>query len=665
EKNLERQFNASNLADLWIEGELSTHAVEQIKQISGVTDAQRRTYIRGSVSSLPGDPDIDLYTNENSFLINKPISNEKIDLNEYTNKNVCILNESFAKAFHLETGNMITVTIGGNALELYIAGIGHSSEYTLYNDGVDFRADPSTFGYAFLSPGTLNFFPFNQTLVTIDPTADDSMVKEAIITLLDDSSKKISLRMDDLNLKLSIEEVEQIRALGSVFPIVFFLVAALITWSTMKRLVDKQRAQIGVMMSMGYTKKALNFHYISFGLLISFISSLLGILAGYFIIGNIVLQFLNTFYVLPNSRPYLDIGIALLAFVLILLITSGACYLSSVNALKENPASLLRPKSPPPGKRILLERFTFLWKRFSYNQKLILRNMFLNKTRMLIGIIGIVGCVALLITGFGMRDSVAYVLDHYYEDTLLFDARVTLDQYVTKDYLQAIALRANATHSESMMVLRCDLDSSKGSAREDVYVLEDKQQLMLIEDASRNRIDLPSYGVAVTLSQAEKYHLSIGDTVTVQIGNYQKKSLPVTEIISMDLGQGLYMSASYWRTLELGDYIPSALMLKGSHLSLTQIEDMEGILKVRSTDEERASSGKMVEVLNLVVLIFVFFAGSLDIVVLYTLAQLNFYERQRELATLMVLGYYPKENKKLILRENIIISIIAIPVGLV
>ena len=664
DQNLKQQFSQGSLANIWIDGELTSHTIDQLTAMPGVKDAQRRTKVRGTITSLGDDPAIDLYSNEKEYRINKPIVFEGNALDPNA-KNLCIINEEFAQTYQLSVGGSIALTVNTMPLELTIAGIGHSAEYTLYNDGINYRADPEDFAYAFVSPETLNFLPFNQAVVTLDSDIDELEAKKAISLLLDDSAKKLSVRKDFLNLKLSIEEVEQIQALGSVFPIVFFLVAALITWSTMKRLVDKQRSQIGTLLSVGYSKKALYRHYISFGFFISLISSILGLIAGVLGIGNIVLSMLSAFYILPGSAPYLHIGIALAAIALMVFITSGACYLSSKNALKETPSSLLRPKAPPSGKAIFLERITFLWKKFTYNQKLILRNMFLNKSRIFIGIIGITGCVTLLLTGFGMRDSVEYVLDHYYTQTLLFDARVTLDQSLSPNYLQGIARRANADYYEGIMNASCQIETGDLIKTEPLFVLEDRHTLMHLEDGQGNQVWLPEYGLALTTTSAKEYNLAVGDSVTLQIGGYKKIEMPVTAIVSMDLGQGVYLSRSYWDLLDIGPFVPSSIMLQGKNLTLSALEEMKGIYEVQTIEEERNSSGMVVEVLNLVVVIFVFFAGSLAGVVLYTLAQLNFYERQRELATLMVLGYYPRENKKLILTENLIISIIAIPIGLI
>ncbi len=663
DKNLSEQFTQSNLADFWIDGEVSAHTTQQIKALEEVRDAQRRIKTRGTITSIGNEPNIDLYSNEFSYTINKPINFTGSTFPQ-GQKNLCIISQAFADAYGFQEGDRLSVKIGTFPLELTIWGIGHSSEYTLYNDGINYSADPETFAYAYVSPGTLNFLPYNQVVVTTKVGTDDLLVKKAISQLVDDVTKKISLQKDFLNLKLAIEEVEQIRALGSVFPIVFFLVAALITWSTMKRLVDKQRPQIGTLMSLGYTKRALMLHYISFGFFIALIASILGIIVGNFVIGTVILSMLTSFYILPASAPYLHGLIALAAIALVVLIASGACFLSCKNALKETPSSLLRPKSPPAGKKIFLERLPFIWKRLTYNQKLILRNMVRNKSRFFIGIIGITGCVTLLLTGFGMRDSVSYVLDHYYEHTLRFDARITLDQPLVEDYLQALAARANAGSYERMMNLSCQVESEGLLKNEALFILEDDHQLVYLEDEKGAQIWLPTYGVALTTTSAKEYNVALGDTITIQVGDKQTQKVPVSAIVSMDLGQGLYMSASYWRLLDIMPFTASSIMLKGENLTLDPVQNMEGVYQVQSILEERSSSGMVVEVLNLVVIIFVLFSGSLAVVVLYTLAQLNFYERQRELATLMVLGYYPKETKRLILTENVIITILAIPLGL-
>ncbi len=662
EKNLDKQFSACNLADIWIVGNISDRKAADIANLAGVADAQRRVHVRAT-ADLNNEPAMDLYMNEGAARVSTAMVFQGRPLPD-TQKNVCILDSRFAKAAGLKAGDTFTVKVQGVSLNLVAGGIGYSPEYVVYSDGFAFSADPASFGYAYLSPGTLGFLPYRETVVTLKQGADVQTVKQAIQNLLNDPSILIATRDDKMGIKMAIEEVDQVRALGLVFPSVFFLVAALITFSTMKRMVDSQRLQIGTLCSLGYSKKELIRHYTGYGLLISALGAAFGVLGARFLLGNIVMWVLMSIYNMPGAAVYMHPGVAAGISALTILIAMGASYFSCIKALREVPAGLLRPKPPTHGRRILLEYISPLWKRLSFSTKLILRNMFRNTSRLLIGIVGVVGCSALLLTGFGMRDSVVYVLENHYTQTMRYDARVDLESVVVSDdYLQAIRLRSGAARQEAVMEGSCELDLDGKWVTKGLHVLEDHHEAVYLARHGQ-RVWLPQNGIALSERVAEETGLVLGDSVRIRAPNGHLATAVVRDIISIQLGQGVYISKSAWRKLDMMPYYPTALFLSGGGVNLDAVKDMDGVAKVRTIVQERTGNEAIVRVLDVVVLVMVLFSGALLLVVLFTLGQLNFFERIRELATLMVLGFYPRETKRLILRENIAVAIIGLPLGL-
>lgn len=664
ERNLDMQFSATNLADIWVSGELSDRKAAEIAALPGVSDAQRRVSIRATVQSLPGEPELDLYMSEGPARINRPMLMEGSDFPP-EQKNLCIIAEAFAQAHGLSIGDRLTVQYGGTAIELTVHGIGHQSEYIVYTNGKSIKTDALDFGYATVSPGTLAMLPYTETSVTLTPGADSSAVKREIEALIDDAEKKVTLREDDMGVRMAIEEAEQIHALGQVFPVIFFLVAALITWSTMKRLVDNQRQQIGTLRSQGYGRGQLIWHYTSYGLWIALLGCGIGLLLARFVLGRIILDLLRSIYVMPGADTYLDPVISIGISALTVAIAAGASLLSCWWSLREDPAALLRPKSPAKARRVFLERLPVLWRHVSFTNKMVIRNMQRNLTRFLIGLIGVTGCTALLLTGFGLRDSVTYVLDHHYGYAMRYDIVAKLDTPLLQDtYLDALRKRAGADAMESMMegTVEVLLDNSWQS--KSLFVLENEPVMVHLEDERQNAVPLPRQGAVVTEKFIEETGVHPGDTLTIRAQNGKTAEVTVAGSITMQIGQGLYMGRDAWKHLDLHPYSPTSLMLSGASIDTGTLLDMEGVDTVRTLTGERDSNGVATQVMDLVVVVMVVFAGALALVVLYTLGQLSFFERQRDLATLMVLGFYPRENKRVILRENMIIAVLGIPLGL-
>lgn len=664
ERNLDSQFDACNLADIWVQGEVSDRQAQAIADLPGVADAQRRVSLRATVKSLPAEPKLDISMTDGLPRINRALLLSGEELSELS-KNVCILNEAFAEANGLGIGDTLSIDAEGQRLDLTIGGIGYQSEYVVYSNGQTFKADPTTFGYALLSPGTLSMLPYGEISVTLEAGASEMEVKQAVEDLLDDPQMMVLVRGDKMGLKMAIEEVEQIRAIGQIFPVIFFLVAALITWSTMKRLVDNQRQQIGTLCSLGYKRSQLKLHYTSFGFLVALPGAILGLLLARFFLGSVIVSLLESIYILPGGAAYLDPLTAVVICLVTVLIASGASYLSCRQSLKEVPAALLRPKPPSKGRRVFLERIPFLWRHFSFSNKMIVRNMARNLSRLLIGLLGVVGCTALLLTGFGMRDSISYVMEHHYGYTMRYDVRATLDESMLSDeYLDALRARSGAETMESMMETSAEVFLDGTWQAKLLYVVEDESDMLYLEDAEGGRVRLPDSGVALTEKFCEDTGLGLGDTIEIRALNGHTTFVEVTEIISVQLGQGIYVNRSEWRRMDLMPYSPNVLMLTGGTIDTAALEDLSGVDTVHTLEQERSDNGMVVQVLDVVVLLLVLFAGALALVVLYTLGQLNFFERQRELATLMVLGFFPRETKRIILRENIIIAVLGIPIGL-
>ncbi len=663
QQNLDAQFLQSNMSDLWVRGAVSDRMIRDMEALPGVQTVQRRLGASTKAQGLATEPTVTLIMSDGDPVVNKPLVYEGAYFTE-GRKNECILQHRFARAHGLQVGDTLRVKLGNDQIDLTICGLGILPEYVVTNDGDEFSPSAQKYGYAFVAPGTLGFLPYSEATLTLAPGAEVKQVRAEVQELLKDQQTVVSERDDIFGIKMASEESQQLQALGTIFPVVFFVIAALITWTTMSRLVENQRLQIGTLFAQGYGRGELIRHYTSYGLMIAVLGSLGGFAGAYFAIGPILLNIMCTIYVLPGAEPYLSPWVLAAITVLVAVITGGASMLSARSALRQTPAALLRPKPPGKGTRIFLENIKGLWSRIPFSEKMILRNLLRNPTRLLMGLVGAVGCTAMLLTGFGLKDSVGYVLQNHYTRTMHYNARATLTGDAPVNYGRSVALRAGADSFEEEMVASCEAFIGGAWAGKQVFVLENGHDMVRLSDQEGERITLPDHGVALTRKAAEDYDLTLGDPLELRVPGGRAVRTEIVSIVEVQLDQGIYASHTAWEKLDMFPWQPTSVMLRGQNLNLAAAEAMDGVDKVRTLDQERTSNSMILDIMNLVVLLMVLFAGALALVVLYNLGQLNFSERIRELATLKVLGFTPREIKKLVLRENLIITWVGLPIGL-
>ena len=661
EQSLLAQFGDGNLADIWVSGQISDNSARKIAMIDGVESAQQRLTVEAETDGLPGEPMIKLLMSDGVPLVNMPVVYDGL---APTKKDQCMLQQRFAEAHHLAVDDVLTVVVDGRKLDLAISGLGILPEFVMLNKSGESYTPAESYGYAFVSPETLGFLPYSEITLTLKPSADDADVKHKIGDVLDENVTTVILRADKTAVKNSSEQVDKLHALGLVVPLLFFLVAALITWTTMGRLVENQRTQIGSLFALGYGRRTLLMHYAEYGVFIALAGALGGIAVARYGFAPLLLSFLQTIYYMPGAAPSLHIWTTIFAGLGLMLVTGGAGLLSARNALIEVPANLLRPRPPKKAKRIFLERLPFLWSRLSFSGKMIARNMLRSRVRLLMGLIGTIGCTALMLVGFGLRDTMEHATQNYYTNVLLYSARATLTSGAPEEYAKSVANRAGSTGYEEEMITTLDVFLDGDWKAKQVFVLETGQALINFRDKAGNRVEPSASGVAITRGVADEYGLHIGDTLRLHTNGKKDADTVITRMIDLEMDQGLYFSREAWRRLDLLPWTPTAALLKGDSMDLERAGDMDGVIRVQTRNEELDDSNTLLQTLNMVVLLLIAFSGSLALVVYYNLGQLNYSERIRELAALKVLGFLPREMKKLVLRENIIITCIGLPFGL-
>lgn len=475
------------------------------------------------------------------------------------------------------------------------------------------------------------------------------------------------------------ENAERIESIATIFPVFFFLLAALISLTTMTRMVDEGRTQIGTLKALGYTNTAISMKYFVYAFIATVAGGVAGLFIGYAVFPRVIMDAYGSLYNLPSPRMMFFWSYSIIALIGALLATGVSTLLSVRSLLKNNTATLLRPKAPKKGQRILLERIPFVWNHFTFTQKVASRNLFRYKRRMLKTIFGVAGCTALLLTGFGLSDSISDI------STLQFGE---ISQY------QAIVMEneeadANETETyEEMVDMSEELDDSLEIYQESITAErnDDSQDVNLIVPEEAERIEefvvlrdyedeevvhqLPEEGAVVTQKLSELLDLDLGDEVTVTDNGSEEFQIEITGIAEHYAQHYLYLSPEAYEAAAGQESTLNARMLKYDENEVdedelgqefTQQEAVQGIMFTSMLSDALEDT---MDSLDVVTIVLVVSAAALAIVVLYNLTNINVSERIRELSTIKVLGFYDREVTMYVYRENFILTLMGIVAGL-
>lgn len=470
-----------------------------------------------------------------------------------------------------------------------------------------------------------------------------------------------------------------IDALAKIFPVFFFAVAALVCLTTMTRMVDEQRINIGTLKGLGYKTSQISKKYILYALIACLTGSILGLAIGFSVFPTVIFFAYGMMYSIENivyvfSIP-IAIGITSLALIIIIL----SAYMACSKELKETPAILMRPKAPKGGKRILLERVPFIWNRFSFISKVTVRNIFRYKKRFLMTVLGIAGCTALILTGFGIKDSIEMILTGQYGTLFKYDMSLVIQSDMTDK--QIYELRKNLSDIDEINKYEFfsyengDIKVNNTTKEITIVVPENLKKMdkfiHLQDRKTQNPIELNNKGIVLTEKIARDLGVKAGDEIELINSDDKKAKIKVSHITENYISHYAYISPENYiklfeKNLDFNRVIgilnnPSVKIEDKLSKKLFDIETIDGITFNTASKETFHNTIKN---LNYVVLIMIISAGALAFVVLYNLTNVNISERIREIATIKVLGFYDKEVSAYIYRENIILTIIGTVVGL-
>ena len=459
--------------------------------------------------------------------------------------------------------------------------------------------------------------------------------------------------------------IRQMSAIGYAMPFLFYLVAALVCMTTMTRLIDEQRSQIGIFLALGFSSRQIIGKYVVYALVATFSGSVLGVLFGQLVFPTVIYTTWRLMYDLPPIRLYYPWYYVLICIAAFALLMSIVTYLVARGTMKEMPSSLLRPKAPKSSKRVLLEKITFLWKRLPFTSKITARNIFRYKSRFLMTIIGVAGCTGLLVVGFGVRDSISDVVAIQYGRIFNYDYHIALDSdHHLEDNINL--LKENLNNKEVVPFMTYTSKAYLNEGEEDTLTVEvfdareSKSVLGLNDRDRRTAIELDNSGVILSEKFALNHHLKEGDYVTIESMSGLKREVKVARICEFYFQHYMFISETYYEGI-FGENVHCNTIAVSSDNREELIKDtgkLEDFVSLTDFTGFIEQFNTMLKALNFIIAVIIVAAGSLALVVLLNLIQVNVAERIREIATLKVLGFHDREVNSYIFKEILLLSII-------
>lgn len=708
---------ASNLADGWLYGENFTEDnLSNVRKLDAIEDAQLRMVVTGSLPEQ-GSAEADLILEEEN-LVNKPYLLAGDEFDPEDTDSVWI-NERFADAWNLQVGDSIPIFYNGITFTKVIRGLTASPEYEYMCASTDLEIDYHNIAYIYMSyrgfpakdyvlhlidTGDITVAYVLEHTSALDEvlkqleaygmTADDitqDMLKERvegmneeqlfkmlpytqmiITTAKEDVLSLESELADALNQNYAVfvdrssipgiknfaDELAQHKQFSYVFSLIFVLIAVLVIMTTMSRMVDKQRTQIGTMNAMGMKRRKITFHYISYSFFISLIGSVIGLLLGIFVLGAWFVSFFNFYYTVPDWKPGYDYSYFVVMLVVVF-ICSGSSYLSCRRILKVKPSESLRPAPPKSGKRCLLERLPF-WHRLGFSAQYNLRDISRSKLRAFMGIFGTAVGMMLMACGFGCHDTLDNIMEWSFDKLQNYNYEMVLDESM-KTYDADVL--AETYHGELIMSAGVEIAAAPHAVSEDkstcTLIITEGKGYYGITDVNQEIAELKPGSVAITRKLADKLGLSVGDTVYWHI--YEKNEWYESKIGIINRNPnitGLTMLREDFEQTGC-EYRPSFLYTN---------EDVSGyqgdsVTAIHDNSTLRSAYLESMQVMYLMLAFMIVFSAILVIVVLYNSGNLSYNERIKEFATLKVMGFQTRQIRRLLSLQNLWLSLIGIIIG--
>ena len=474
-----------------------------------------------------------------------------------------------------------------------------------------------------------------------------------------------------------IDATEGVSKIGDVFPVIFYIIAILISLISMMRMVEEDRQELGTLKALGFGNFKIILKYIIFSLLATIIGGLIGMAIGFKLLPNIIWEIYTMLFTVPNFVAEFNLEYGLIGLIIGVICICGSSILVACRQLKQMPSVLMRPKSPKMGKKILLEKWKFFWSKLNFSNKIVVRNLFRYKMRAIVTVIGISGCTALILAGFGLKDSISNIVTFQFENVLKYDELISLNSNTdieslinslqeNEDVVDQVTARMETTRIynndkdyEVTLTIANNIDEL-----ENVISLNDV-------DNEYQKIELKDDEVVLSEKLATLLEVEKGDNVTFRNEDGKEYALKVTAIAENYINNYVYMTKDTYENV-FSPYETNVIFLKIADLTAEEEDELRkeilnnaSVSSIVSSENTVSTVSDMMGSLDAVVVILVVASAILAFVVMYNLSNINISERQREIATLKVLGFYDNEVDNYITKENMILAFFGIILGLI
>lgn len=589
-------------------------------------------------------------------------------------KDEIILDKIYMKLNKLEIGDYISFDYNGIEFNLKISGIMDSPEYvSKIKDDFSANVDLDGFGAGYVMEDTIKL-KFDENNISYFYT--EALIKsnedlngdefEGIQTFV-----KMIKREDHVSYSSFDGALNQIDKVVVIFPIIFFIVAGIITFISMSKTVENQRSQIGIMGALGFSSYRIYFSYIMYSVIASVFGSLIGGLIGIYSLPGIILKTFSSQYTFPVSRLNIYSEYILYGILISIFFSITATIISCHKTLKEAPSDALRPRPPKNSKHIFLEKLKF-WKKISFIYKIIIRNIFYNKMRIILSSVGMIGSISFLITGFSLKSSVNELLD--YESRIRdYDFEIKMVNSVNEDEIKGYSNYIDVVDLNFTTIGNVHLEDE--DIEIPVVIVKGSNSALKLEDKKSNIIGFNDSSVVIPSKLLDDYNINISDSINIDINFGMSSSnlnLSVSDIAQMYSSQMIYVSSEVLKRDNIDISFNGAFIKLRGEDNITNIvnelKKNDNISSITLSGDLRDFAEDILSMINSVIMIIIVGSAVLAISVIYNITSINIFERIREIATLLVLGYYDREINRLIFIENIVLSvfgsIIGIPFGI-
>lgn len=508
---------------------------------------------------------------------------------------------------------------------------------------------------------------------TIDETIEE-LVSEIELPELEEPEVFVLDRTTNTGYVCYDNDTNIVDGLAKVFPVFFFLIAALVCSTTMTRMIDDERSQIGTLRAVGYTNSAIIWKYMVYSGSAAIIGCLAGFFGGSYIFPYVIGEAYKMLYDFGRSVEfYFDPVLLIITIIVSLICSVGTTYLACRNELRCMPAELIRPKAPAAGKRILMERITPIWKRMKFLHKITTRNVFRFKKRMIMMVMGIAGCTALVMAGFGIKDSVSNIAEFQYDEIEVYDMEVTFAEDMTDETILEVEEILGDDVSVMSPLLKTTAEYHSGETVKTVYICgankTDMEPVMNYKLVSGDT-KFPGYGqIMLSDGIADAAGVKAGDTITLSNGDGKNVTLEVSAVYTNYVWHYGYVTPDTYADFFGEDYNANTMYINVTEDSDpyelgANLSELDSVLNVTVVEEVKNMISNTMKMLDMVVWLVIGCAGALAFIVLFNLSNINITERVREIATIKVLGFYQRETGAYVFRENLVLTFMGIIVGI-